>query len=135
MAWRADYDAWEATVLAQGIPAFVRGVELLPPWEGSRLLALVLEIDEHFLPRSHGARGFDLHLTLLFQEELTEELARAVIRAHQRWAGRQVVLRVAWIGSGGAAFLDAADPIAADPDVSRLHSAGYYAKRGLHVSL
>ena len=133
--WRADYAAWEAAIIAIGLPATVRGVELLPPWNGDRLLAITMDINENFLPRTHDARGFELHLTLLFESELTVTLVAAALRVHQRWAGRQVLLRVGWVGSGGAAFLDAADPLAADTDVCRLHSAGYYADRGLHVSL
>ena len=93
------------------------------------------DIDEHYLPRSHEARGFQLHLTLLFQSELTQELARALLGVSARWTGRRVILNVAWVGSGGAAFLDAADPIASDAEVRQLHSAGYYASRGLHISL
>jgi hypothetical protein len=135
MAWRADYDAWAAALLQHGLPATIRGVELLPPWNGDRLLAITVDIDENDLPRTHEARGFCLHITLLFESELTDDLARAALQVHQRWSGRQVVLRVAWLGSGGAAFLDSADPLAADADVSRLHSAGHYADRGLHVSL
>jgi hypothetical protein len=46
-----------------------------------------------------------------------------------------VVLRIAWVGSGGAAFLAADDPLASDGDLALLHAAGYYAARGLHVSL
>jgi hypothetical protein len=133
--WRADYAEWEAALLARGLPAHIVGVELLPPWNGSRLLALVVDVDEAVLPRSHQQRGFKLHLTLLFEEELNVDLAAAALRVHQRWAGRQVVLNIAWVGSGGAAFIAATDPIAMDPDVAALHSAGYYASRGLHVSL
>jgi hypothetical protein len=133
--WRADYDVWEAALLAGGMPATIRGVDLMPPWNGSRLLALVVDIDEQHLPRTHAERGFALHITLLFEEEITDALALTALRVHRRWAGQPVMLRIGWVGSGGAAFLAAGDPIAADAEVRQLHSAGYYASRGLHVSL
>ena len=133
--WRADYGAWKAAVLRNGLPALVVGVELLPPWDGHRILVIALDIDETLLPRRHSERGFCLHISLAFDEELTEELALAAIRVHQRWAGRPVRLQIEWVGSGGAAFLNAADPLAADADVQRLHHAGWYTDRQLHVSL
>jgi hypothetical protein len=133
--YRADYYEWKEAVVQNGLPATIRGVELLPPWNGDRLLALAVDIDEAFLPRSHEARGFKLHMTLIFESELTDALAADALRVHQRWAGRHVILRIDWVGSGGAAFLDAADPLAADAEVRQLHGAGYYASRGLHISL
>ena len=45
------------------------------------------------------------------------------------------MLRVQWVGRGGAAMLDAADSLAADPDLRALHYAGYYRARQVHVSL
>ena len=131
--WRGDYDAWKVTVLARGLPARVMGVELMPPWDGRRLLSIMVEIDEADLPRSHAQRGFALHLSLLFEDELTEDLALDALRLHNKWAGRHLVLDVAWVGSGGAAFLAPTDPLAAD--AHRLHSAGWFADRGIHISL
>ena len=87
------------------------------------------------MPRSHAARGFDLHLSLAFDCELTEELYEAAARLHARWAGQQTLLRVAWLGGGGAAMLAASDALAADPDLRRIHGAGSYSDRDPHVSL
>ena len=122
-------------MVAGGLPVAIVGVELLPPWQGHRLLAVVLSIDERHLPRSHAARGFDLHLSLAFEEELAPELIQAAACLHARWAGRPALLRVAWLGSGGAAMLAEDDPLVGDSDVRLLHGAGYYAGRDLHMSL
>jgi hypothetical protein len=124
-----------AAAMAHGLPVRVVGVEFMPPWNGYRLLAIKLDIDEVYLPRSHQQRGFDLHITLLFEAELSDTLEEAAIRLHNRWSGRHHLLRIGWVGSGCAAFLKGTDALASDPDVVRLHSAGYYADRGLHVSL
>ena len=122
-------------MVPSGLPARIRGLELLPPWNGGRLLALVVDIDERYLPRSHSDRGFDLHISLIFENELTNELAMAALRLHQRWAGQAVLLRVAWVGNGGGAMFSPTDPIAADVDAQRLHSAGSYARRDMHISI
>ena len=135
MSWYPDWERRRDAMVAGGLPARVCGVELLPPWNGGRLLALVVDIDEAHLPRSHADRGFALHLSLLFEKELTVDLALAALRLHERWAGRPVLLRVAWLGGGGAAMLGAGDPLMGDPDVQRLHAAGSYAGRGVHISL
>ena len=130
-AWRARRDA----MIAHGLPARVIGVTLLPPWEGHRLLVLEMDIAEVLLPRTHVQRGFDLHLSLAFEEDLTVDLALVAMRLHRRWAGRHVVLRVAWLGNGGAAMLASNDPLVSDADIRYLHSRGGYSHRNLHVSL
>ena len=135
MAWYHDWEARRDAMLANGMPARILGVELLPPWRGARLLAIALDVEERFLPRSHNDRGFALHLSLLFEEETTIELALVALRLHERWAGRGVLLRVARLGGGGAAMLSGADPLASDMDVKRLHAAGSYAGRDMHISL
>ena len=135
MAWHPAWEARRDAMLANGLPARVLGVELLPPWQGSRLLAMSVDIDERFLPRSHADRGFALHLSLIFEEEMTGDLLEAAARLHARWAGQTAFLRVAWLGSGGAAMLAGGDPLLTDPDVRLLHGAGSYAGRDIHVSL
>ena len=135
MRWFPDWERRRDAMVAGGLPARVCGVELLPPWNGGRLLALVVDIDEAHVPRSHADRGFKLHLSLLFEGELTVELAAAALRLHARWAGRPALLTVRRLGGGGAAMLGAGDPLLADPDVQRLHAAGSYAGRDLHISL
>ena len=136
MSWFPDWERRRDAMVAGGLPARVCGVELLPPWNGGRLLALVVDIDEAHLPRSHADRGFKLHLSLIFEGELAVELAAAAaLRLHDRWAGRPVLLTASWLGSGGAATLGAGDPLMGDPDVQRLHAAGSYAGRDIHISL
>ena len=135
MEWHPAWEGRVAAMVAGGLPARVLGVELMPPWYDDRLLAVLLHIDEQFLPRSHQQRGFPLHLSLVFERELTDTLEEAAVRLHQRWVRRNILLNVAWVGSGCAAFLKGTDPLASDPDVIRLHDAGYFADRDLHVSL
>jgi hypothetical protein len=133
MEWFPDWEARQAALVADGLPVRIVGVALLPPWDGYRLLVVEIEAEERWLPRSHVARGFPLHMSLLFENELDDGLALTALRLHERWAGRQLVLDVEWFGSGGAAFLGGA--LASDPDLLRLHRAGSYGERSLHVSL
>ena len=99
------------------------------------LLLVELEAHDAILPRSNAARGWPLHISLLFRDEFKEELTRHAVSLHDRWSGRAVVLQVEWVGRGGAAMLLAADSLAADPDLKALHGAGYYRARQVHVSL
>ena len=135
MAWYSDWEHRRDAMVAGGLPARIVGVELLPPWKGNRLLAIMVDVDEVHRPRSNYDRGFALHLSLLFECELTVELAAVALRLHNRWAGRHALLRVVRLGSGGAAMLGTGDPLLADPDVQQLHAAGSYAGRDIHISL
>ena len=130
MAWVPDWAARVRAVAAYGLPATVLGVAWL-----DELLVLELDAPEAALPRSHAARGFPLHISLLFEGELTGDLQARAELLHSRWAGRSVVLRVRWFGRGGAAMLDVADALVSDPELRALHSAGYYRARQVHVSL
>ena len=65
------------------------------------LLVLELDAPEAALPRSNAARGWPLHISLLFRNELKEELTRHAVSLHDRWSGRAVVLQVEWVGRGG----------------------------------
>ena len=130
MAWFPDWAERVRAVAAYGLPATVVGLAWLDD-----LLVLELDAPEAALPRSHAARGFRLHISLLFEGELTGDLQAHAELLHSCWAGQRVVLRVQWVGCGGAAMLDAADSLAADPDLTALHGAGYYRARQVHVSL
>jgi hypothetical protein len=112
-----------------GLPVQVLGVA-----RHEDLLVLELAANEPILPRTHAQRGFPLHLTLLFAEELTGELQERLRRLHARWAGRHVLLPVQWMGSGGAAML-LPGALTMDRDLVALHAAGYYSDRQIHVSL
>jgi hypothetical protein len=133
--WNRDWQEQVVAIIRYGLPVFVRGVELLPSHDGYSLIVISLDACESLLPRSHAQRGFDLHISLLFEEEMDEILEVLLRRLHLRWAQRHHVLDIEWIGSGGAAFLRASDPLAADPDLQRLRRAGWYANRETHVSL
>jgi hypothetical protein len=135
MAWFSDWEHRLNNIRALGLPALIVGVELLPPWDGYRLLALRLEVDEMYLPRSHEDRDFPLHITLAFEDEISVDLAVRALGLHRRWAGRAVLLRVGSFGSGGTANLAPNDALASDPDLIHLHGAGAYRNRPVHVSL
>ena len=130
MAWYPDWAERVRAIAAYGLPATVVGLAWLDD-----LLVLELDAPEAALPRSHAARGFTLHVSLLFEGELTSDLQPRAEQLHGRWAGRAVLLDVQWVGRGGAATLHPADPLARDPDLKALHGAGYYRARQVHVSL
>ena len=130
MAWYPDWATRAAVMTNHGLPATIVGVA----WY-DELLVLELTIPEAILPRSNLARGFDLHISLLFRNEYHDMLHDNARSLHARWAGRSVLLRVQRFGSGGAAMLHPADALAADEDLRALHSAGHYSGREIHVSL
>jgi hypothetical protein len=130
MAWFPDWRARNAAIQTHGLPARVVGVR----WS-DELLVVELQAADAVLPRSNAARGWPLHISLLFRDEFKEELAQHAVSLHDRWSGRAVTLQVEWVGRGGGAMLLAADSLAADPDLKALHGAGYYRARQVHVSL
>ena len=132
MAWYADWEARKEALLKVGLPVLVRGVELR-----NGFLSITLDADEACLLRTHAARGFDLHVSLGYIQEYDSPIdaLEASMRLHNRWAGQLVLLNIAWVGSGGAAFLHEYDLINEDPDFQYLYIRGRYWKRGAHVSL
>ena len=132
MAWYADWEARKEALLKVGLPVLVRGVELR-----NGFLSITLDADEACLLRTHAARGFDLHVSLGYIQEYDSPIdaLEASMRLHNRWAGQLVLLNIAWVGSGGAAFLHEYDLINEDPDFQCLYIRGRYWKRGAHVSL
>ena len=127
--WKPEWWQLSQRIVHLGLPVQVLGVARLDD-----LVALRLDADEALLPRTHAQRGFPLHISLLFQEELRGEQAEQLRRLHARWAGRNVLLPVEWVGSGGAAMLLPCH-LAADRDLVALHAAGWYGDRQIHVSL
>ena len=110
--------------------------------EDSGFLALYMWADEALLPRSHVSRGWELHVSLGFQSDYPEGTAELLVNCiNGVWANRYHVLIVEWIGQGGAAMIDAEDPIAQDLLIQVVHVLGHYgngrhtAPRQLHVSL
>ncbi len=128
--WKPDWWQLNQDLVKFGLPVRVLGVA----WSDD-LLVLAVDVPEAVLPRTHADRGFKLHLTLLFREELTPELYGRAEAVNARWTGRSLVLPVEWVGSGGAAMLASTHPLVLDPDIIALHSAGYYRDRQLHISL
>ena len=129
-------DRWTAQLqhlLTHGLRARVR-VELMPPWEGQRLLALVLtDVDEAMLPRSHAERGFQLHVSLCFEEEVQDWAE--VARLAERWRDQEHHFWFWRMGRGGGSELAYADAFVADPIAANLHSRGTYSDRPFHLSL
>ena len=131
MAWFPNWAERVRAVEAHGLPATVVGLA----WS-DELLVLELDVPEAALPRSHAARGFPLHISLLFLGELLHnDLQAHAELLRDRWAGRAMLLEVEWVGRGGAAMLHRRDPLASDPDLRALHGAGYFRDRQVHVSL
>ena len=137
--WYADYSARKDRLVADGLLVLVRGARIDP---GTGFIGVYFDANEGDLLRSNADRGFELHMTLGFASDYYAGVAEdAVARINQRWCGRLVRLRVAWVGGGGSIQLSDADPLAGDPDVRWLHRRGHYGNgvrvraRGLHVSL
>ena len=125
--------------MADGLLVLVRGARIDP---GTGFIGVYFDANEGDLLRSNADRGFELHMTLGFASDYYAGVAEdAVARINQRWCGRLVRLRVAWVGGGGSIQLSDADPLAGDPDVRWLHRRGHYGNgvrvraHGLHVSL
>ena len=129
--WKPEWLQLSQLIVRWGLPVQVIGVARLDD-----LIVLELDANEGILPRTHAQRGFPLHISLLFQEELRDdEQVERLRRLHARWAGRHVLLSVEWVGGGGAAMLLRTGRLAADPDLLALHGAGWYSDRQVHVSL
>ena len=133
MAWYDDWQARKEALLQIGLPVLIRDVEL----SDDGFLSVLLDADEACLLRSHAARGFDLHISLGYIQEYgsPSDALEAHARLRHRWTGQWVLLNIAWIGSGGAAFLHRYDLLHEDADFQYLYSRGRYWKRGAHVSL
>ena len=139
MAWHSDYDARRSRLEREGLLVYVRNARVDPI---TGFVAVYFDANESDLLRSNVDREFELHLTLGYASDYYAGIAEeAVGRINQRWRGRLVRLRVAWVGSGGSIQLGEDDPLASDPDIYWLHSRGCYGNginvlaRGLHVSL
>ena len=72
MAWYPDWAERVRATAAYGLPATVAGVAWLDD-----LLVHELDAPEAALPRSHAARGFPLHISLLFSNELPHQELQA----------------------------------------------------------
>ena len=139
MAWYSDYSERKERLLANGLLVLVRGAHVDA---ATGFVSIGLEANESDLLRSNVEREFALHITLGYASDYAAGVAHdTVARINQRWAGRLVRLRVAWVGGGGSIQLAHNDPFVNDPDVYWLHSRGWYGNginvraRGLHVSL
>jgi hypothetical protein len=129
--WHADWEDRRDAILERGLPVLIEGAVL----EGD-FLSVHLEIDEAHLIRPHSARGFKLHVSIGYRGDWGDGFAESGAEGiNLRWSGREVVLKIAWFGSGGTAFLAEDEPLALDYDLAWLYARGYYRERGLHVSL
>ena len=138
MAWFADKERRVELLESHGLPVIFTGARI----EDNGFFALYLQADEALLPRGHASRGWELHVSLGYRSDYPEGTAE-ILRDHINgvWANRYHVLIVEWIGQGGAAMIDAEDPIVQDLLIQVAHVLGYYgngrhtAPRQLHVSL
>ena len=139
MAWYSDYWARRDRLVRDGLLVLARGAHIDA---GTGFVSIILDANEGDLLRSNADRGFGLHITLGYETDYAAGVAaESVERINQRWAGRLVRLRIAWVGGGGSAQLADDDPFVCDPDVYWLHRRGHYGNglrvraRQLHVSL
>ena len=139
MSWYSDYHIRRERLERDGLLVLVRGARIDPD---TGFVAVYLEANEGDLLRSNADRDFDLHVTLGYASDYCAGIAEdAIDRINQRWRGRLVRLRVAWVGGGGSLQLAADDPFVCDPDIWWLQKKGYYGNgvkclpRQLHVSL
>ena len=133
MAWCDNWEVRKEALLQVGLPVLIRDVEV----NRDGFLSVLLDADEAWLLRSHSARGFDLRISLGYVQKYDSpsDAVEAYARLRHRWAGQWVLLNIAWIGSGAAAFLHRYDLLHEDAGVQCLYSRGRYWKRGAHVSL
>ena len=130
--WYPDWRKRRDDILRYGLPAKVQSVEV----GDAGFFATYFQIDEAHLPRSHESRGFPLHLTIGYTSDWRPGVAEERrARLTDRWAGRDLRVRISWVGSGGAAFIRDGDWLAKDYDIVWLHRRGHYRDRDLHISL
>ena len=127
----ADWQERQEAIISHGLPILIRGAEIR-----GEFVAVFVEISESVLIRSHVERGFDLHMTIGYRKDWGDGIAEdCIAHINNRWRGREVVLKIAWMGSGGAAFLAEDDALGLDYDIAWLYARGWYADRGMHISL
>ena len=140
LAWYPGFEMYAFFMKGRKIPVtFTHAAIENDEWG---FIALYAEIDEAFLPRSHAARGFPLHMSLGFAKVLNDEhgipwstTRELVDILNMRYAGKQVSVLLDRIGGGGAACFDHGDPICLDPVVDFIHQRGGYDWREPHISL
>ena len=129
--WYADWQDRRDLMIRDGLPAHIEGAAL-----EDNFLSVHMCIDEAYLVRPHIVRGFKLHVSIGFTTDWGDGIAAAAVEnINSRWRDRHIVLKIAWMGSGGAAFLAEDDALARDYDVAWLYARGWYSDRGMHVSL
>ena len=135
--WLPDWKHRLDAIVRHGLPTLVKGASIVDGFA-----SIELEVDEAILPRTHAMRGFGLHITLGYETDYGQGIAReAVNRINARWAGEWIPLKIKRYGSGGSVELSWDDMLYQDEDIYWLHSRGHYGNgvkclpRQLHVSL
>ena len=129
--WFPDWEDRRDRILTEGLPVFIVGAVL-----DEGFLSVHVDVEEDVLIRPHAARGFALHMSIGYAVDWDDGMAEAAVdEINKRWRGWATVLRIAWFGNGGTAFLHAKEPLALDYNISWLYARGRYWKRGLHISL
>ena len=129
--WYADWWERKEWIERNGRPVIIQEARVQDDF-----VAIYLEADEAYLPRSHGSRGFPLHVSLGFLDDYPEGVAAMLCEfVNAQRAQQYYVLDIEWVGHGGAAMIRGMDPFALDPLIKLLHANGYYGARQLHVSL
>ena len=127
----ADWQDRRDAMLANGLPVRIRGAEI-----HGDFFAVFVEASEEVLIRSHVERSFELHMTVGYVTDWWPgTAAECAVRINDRWRDRDVVLKISWMGSGGAAYLHEDEPLSQDADIAWLYKRGHYYERGMHISL
>ena len=129
--WRADYMERNAWLQRNGLPVIIEEARVTDGF-----VAIYVQAEDTYLPRSNVSRGFPLHVTLGFRDDYAEGVAELLVEyINANWANKFYVFDIEWVGHGGAAMIRRTDPMYLDPLIVYLHDTGYYGARQLHVSL
>ena len=122
--WYANYHDLADAMVTNGLEVTIESVDFLPPYDGWRLLAILVSIDERHVLRPHAIRNFELHVSLTYEHEFTDTLMAAARRLDARWRGVTAILGIQRVGFGGAAILSEDCVLMQDSDFRILHEEG-----------
>ena len=139
--WFDDWEQRAERMVQDGLPVLIKEARIEPGKWG--FIGLYFDIEEDRLPRSHTARGFELHYSIGFLRVLTESgcseagVRELVVEINRRYAGTRYIARIKRLSGGATAVFDPDDPLILDPVISLLHSRGGYEwkKEPHHISM
>jgi hypothetical protein len=139
MAWCGDWQQRRDRMFSEGLPLRILDFRIQADEWG--FIAMYVEIDENLLPRTHEARGFELHFSMGYLKELVDSghpassIHDMVVLLNARYAGSLHIMNVEWMGKGGTAYFHLDDPLLLDPIVDFIFNHAGLAWKGAHISL